>query len=64
MGRGQLLRFYDPIVGSIKLDGHDLKDLNLEWLRNQIGYVGQEVGGWVGGEGGLPAAAVGGSRAK
>jgi hypothetical protein len=39
----QLLRFYDPVKGSIKLDGVDLRDLNLEWLRNQIGYVGQEV---------------------
>jgi len=35
-------RFYDPIDGSIKLDGHDLKDLNLKWLRNQIGLVSQE----------------------
>jgi len=35
-------RFYDPIEGSIKLDGHDLKDLNLKWLRNQIGLVSQE----------------------
>jgi hypothetical protein len=37
-------RFYDPTGGSIKLDGHDLKDLNLKWLRNQIGLVSQEPG--------------------
>ncbi|KAH9172317.1 hypothetical protein AeNC1_017757, partial [Aphanomyces euteiches] len=24
------------------LDGHDLKDLNVQWLRDQIGLVGQE----------------------
>ena len=37
-----LLRFYDPQEGSITLDGVSLKDLNVKWLRNQIGYVGQE----------------------
>lgn len=35
-------RFYDPTEGAIKLDGHDLRDLNLKWLRNQIGLVSQE----------------------
>lgn len=35
-------RFYDPTSGSIKLDGHDLQDLNVKWLRSQIGYVSQE----------------------
>jgi len=35
-------RFYDPSSGSVKLDGVDLKDLNVQWLRNQIGLVGQE----------------------
>lgn len=39
----QLLeRFYDPTLGSITLDGHDLKDLNVQWLRQQIGLVSQE----------------------
>jgi ATP-binding cassette subfamily B (MDR/TAP) protein 1 len=39
----QLLeRFYDPHQGSIALDGHDLKALNVRWLRSQLGYVGQE----------------------
>jgi len=35
-------RFYDPLSGSISLDGNDLKDLNVHWLRDQIGLVGQE----------------------
>ncbi|KDR82180.1 hypothetical protein GALMADRAFT_240715 [Galerina marginata CBS 339.88] len=35
-------RFYDPTFGSVKLDGHELKDLNLKWLRSQIGLVSQE----------------------
>jgi len=37
-----LMRFYDPDEGSITLDGVNLKDLDLYWLRGQIGYVGQE----------------------
>ncbi|GAA6027164.1 hypothetical protein JCM8097_002446 [Rhodosporidiobolus ruineniae] len=39
---GLLERFYDPVEGSIKLDGVELRDLNLKWLRNQIGLVSQE----------------------
>jgi len=35
-------RFYDPAEGSVALDGVDLKDLNVTWLREQIGLVGQE----------------------
>ncbi|EMD39893.1 hypothetical protein CERSUDRAFT_81221 [Gelatoporia subvermispora B] len=35
-------RFYDPLEGVVKLDGNDLKDLNLKWLRSQIGLVSQE----------------------
>lgn len=37
-----LLRFYDPAQGEILLDGQPIKDLNVRWLRSQIGYVGQE----------------------
>ena len=37
-----LLRFYDPLSGSVKFDGKDVKDVNVRWLRSQIGYVGQE----------------------
>lgn len=36
------MRFYDPDEGRVTLDGIDLRDVELNWLRNQIGYVGQE----------------------
>lgn len=36
------MRFYDPDEGRITLDGANIKDLDLYWLRSQIGYVGQE----------------------
>lgn len=40
---GQLLmRFYDPDSGEIFIDGVNIKDYNLKWLRSKIGYVGQE----------------------
>jgi ATP-binding cassette subfamily B (MDR/TAP) protein 1 len=32
-----LLRFYDPQSGNITLDGYDIKELNIKWLRSQIG---------------------------
>ncbi|XP_020260798.1 ABC transporter B family member 2-like isoform X2 [Asparagus officinalis] len=35
-------RFYDPLSGAILLDGHDIKGLDLKWLRQQIGLVNQE----------------------
>ncbi|KAF9242522.1 P-loop containing nucleoside triphosphate hydrolase protein [Melanogaster broomeanus] len=35
-------RFYDPLCGSVKLDGVDIRDLNIKWLRSQIGLVSQE----------------------
>jgi len=35
-------RFYDPSQGSVKLDGVDLKELNVKWLRDQLGLVSQE----------------------
>ncbi|KAH8372084.1 hypothetical protein KR093_010043 [Drosophila rubida] len=35
-------RFYDPEQGQVKLDGRDLRSLNVAWLRAQIGVVGQE----------------------
>ncbi|KAG8331790.1 ATP-binding cassette, sub B (MDR TAP), member [Homalodisca vitripennis] len=39
----QLLeRFYDPDSGSVTLNGVDLKNLDLRWVRSQIGLVGQE----------------------
>ena len=35
-------RFYDPLSGRVMLDGHDIRSLNLRWLRRQIGLVAQE----------------------
>lgn len=35
-------RFYDPHLGSLTLDGIDFRDLDLRWLRRQIGFVEQE----------------------
>ncbi|XP_011495053.1 PREDICTED: multidrug resistance protein homolog 49 [Ceratosolen solmsi marchali] len=37
-----LQRFYDTNEGQILLDGYDLKDLNIKWLRSCFGIVGQE----------------------
>lgn len=37
-----LLRFYDPVSGSIKIGGTDIRDMNLKSLRRQIGVVSQE----------------------
>ncbi|XP_063693781.1 ATP-dependent translocase ABCB1-like [Bolinopsis microptera] len=39
---GLIERFYDADQGEVSLDGVNIKDLNLQWLRNQIGLVGQE----------------------
>lgn len=36
-----LLRFYDPTSGSLILDGHDVRSLNVAYYRSKIGYVGQ-----------------------
>ncbi|XP_043365314.1 ATP-dependent translocase ABCB1-like isoform X2 [Dermochelys coriacea] len=35
-------RFYDPEKGMITIDGHDIKTLNLRYLREIIGVVNQE----------------------
>ena len=35
-------RFYDPLSGNVMLDGIDLKNINVGWLRDRIGTVGQE----------------------
>ncbi|KNA12500.1 hypothetical protein SOVF_125310 [Spinacia oleracea] len=37
-----LLRLYEPTGGEILIDGHPLKKLDVQWLRERIGYVGQE----------------------
>lgn len=39
---GLVERFYLPVGGSVLLDGHDIQDLNLRWLRQQISLVSQE----------------------
>jgi ATP-binding cassette subfamily B protein len=36
-------RLYDPTSGSIRLDGHDLRDVTLDSLSAQIGMVTQET---------------------
>lgn len=38
-----VLRFYDPDSGSITIDGVDSKDMGLEFLRNQMAIVPQDV---------------------
>ncbi|KAA5544375.1 ABC transporter ATP-binding protein [Roseiconus nitratireducens] len=38
-----IARFYDPDVGSIRLDGRDLRDINLESFRSLLGIVEQDV---------------------
>merc|ERR1719238_1173464 len=35
-------RFYDPLSGSISIDGIDIKTMNVKWLRSQLGLVSQE----------------------
>lgn len=39
---GLVERFYDPIEGTLYLDGHDISKLNLRWLRQQMALVSQE----------------------
>ncbi|KAG6474692.1 hypothetical protein ZIOFF_068630 [Zingiber officinale] len=39
---GLIHRFYDPVRGTIKIDGRVLKSYNLRALRKYIGMVGQE----------------------
>ncbi|KAH6766833.1 hypothetical protein C2S52_017816 [Perilla frutescens var. hirtella] len=37
-----ITRFYDPIEGVILIDNHNIKDLDLKFLRRNIGVVSQE----------------------
>lgn len=39
---GLLERYYDPEVGSVKIDGKDIKSLNVRSLRENVALVGQE----------------------
>jgi ABC-type multidrug transport system fused ATPase/permease subunit len=36
-------RFYDPVSGVVRIDGKDVRDLQLKGLRDQIGYVLQDT---------------------
>ena len=38
-----LPRLYDPTSGAIRIDGHDIRDLTLDTLAQQIGMVTQET---------------------
>ncbi|KYQ88935.1 ABC transporter B family protein [Tieghemostelium lacteum] len=37
-----LERFYDPLQGIVTMDGVDIKDYDINWLRSNFGLVGQE----------------------
>lgn len=37
-----LQRFYDPIDGLLKIDGVDIKALQLKWIRSKMGLVSQD----------------------
>lgn len=39
---GLVERFYDPVGGEVLLDGVNVQDINLRWLRQQISLVSQE----------------------
>eukprot|EP01107_Rhizomastix_libera_P017209 TRINITY_DN786_c0_g1_i5.p1 TRINITY_DN786_c0_g1~~TRINITY_DN786_c0_g1_i5.p1 ORF type:complete len:1335 (+),score=441.92 TRINITY_DN786_c0_g1_i5:243-4007(+) len=39
---GMVERFYDPVAGLVKIDGRDIHEYNIKWLRSQIGIVSQE----------------------
>jgi ATP-binding cassette, subfamily B, bacterial len=36
-------RYYDPVDGTVRIDGHDLRDVTLDSVRSQIGVVPQEA---------------------
>ncbi len=38
-----LERFHEPQEGRILLDGRDIRDLDLSWLRSQVGLIMQDV---------------------
>ncbi len=38
-----MLRFYDPTEGQILFDGVDIRELQIGWLRSQIGVVPQQT---------------------
>src|SRR6185312_17028287 len=38
-----LPRFYDAVSGAVRIDGHDVREFDLQSLRDQIGVVSQEI---------------------
>ncbi len=38
-----LARFYDPVTGVVRIDGRDLRSVDLGAFRHQLGYVPQEA---------------------
>lgn len=37
-----LSRYYDVVDGNVSIDGNDVREVSVRWLRAQIGLVGQE----------------------
>ena len=37
-----LVRLYDPLAGEVRIDGQDIRQLEPDWLRRNIGVVSQE----------------------
>lgn len=35
-------RLYDTIAGEVLVDGHNIKEYNIRWLREHIGLVGYD----------------------
>lgn len=35
-------RFYDPVRGRVLIDGHDVRDFDVQWLRRRVSVVFQE----------------------
>ncbi|WP_123621285.1 ABC transporter ATP-binding protein [Halorubrum sp. CSM-61] len=38
-----LLRLYDATEGAVRVDGHDVRDVTVESLRSNVGYVAQDT---------------------
>ncbi len=38
-----IMRFWDPSVGSVQLDGHDIRDFKLDDLRGRVALVSQDT---------------------
>ncbi|MGI9119554.1 MAG: ABC transporter transmembrane domain-containing protein [Acidimicrobiales bacterium] len=36
-------RFYEPVSGAVMIDGRDVRDCSLSWLRDQVGLVLQDT---------------------